>query len=178
MQGDRLGDLPPTVYSGLSEVIGSWKIIEMALPRMASISPSLEIQEVLAVEADGSADDPTWRIGDQAQDRQRRHALAAARLPQPRPGLAALQGIGNSIDRAHGSNGREEMRLEILYLKYRSCRQVRQLTDGARPRLDEFKARLPENCRASFGLSGRQTKTSQHKVIGLEKTKWEENADE
>jgi hypothetical protein len=30
----------PTVSTGLSEVIGSWKIIEMSLPRMARIRSS------------------------------------------------------------------------------------------------------------------------------------------
>ena len=34
VQRDRLAIWRPTVNSGLSEVIGSWKIIEMSLPRM------------------------------------------------------------------------------------------------------------------------------------------------
>jgi hypothetical protein len=38
------------VSTGLSEVIGSWKIIAMSLPRILRISASLFLQQVLAAE--------------------------------------------------------------------------------------------------------------------------------
>ena len=45
----------PTVYSGFSAVIGSWKIIAISVPRMPRISRSDAWQQVLAVEADRAA---------------------------------------------------------------------------------------------------------------------------
>ena len=41
--------------TGLSEVIGSWKIIEMSLPRIFAISSSSSVREVLPVEDDRSS---------------------------------------------------------------------------------------------------------------------------
>jgi hypothetical protein len=38
VQHQRLADLLADVSTGFSEVIGSWKIIEISLPRMARIS--------------------------------------------------------------------------------------------------------------------------------------------
>ena len=48
----------PTVKTGLSEVIGSWKIIAIALPRTSRRSFSGELDEVAAVEQDLAGDDP------------------------------------------------------------------------------------------------------------------------
>ena len=47
----------PTVMTGLSEVIGSWKIIEISLPRMRRISSFAEAGEIRAAETDLAADD-------------------------------------------------------------------------------------------------------------------------
>jgi hypothetical protein len=46
-----LADLRSTVCSGLSEVIGSWKIMVMSLPRTGAISFVIA-QKVLALEQD------------------------------------------------------------------------------------------------------------------------------
>ena len=61
----------PTVSTGLRLVIGSWKIMEMSLPRMSRISRVGQLQQVAAVEADasrrscpaapGSGAGSTWR---------------------------------------------------------------------------------------------------------------------
>ena len=126
--------------SGLSEVIGSWKIIEMSLPRMLLHLALAELEQVAALEADGAADDAARRIGDQAQDGERRHALAAARFAHDAQGLAALQRIGHAVDRAHRADRREEVRLEILDLQNRGRRHYRRLTDGARPRIARIQA--------------------------------------
>ena len=40
----------PMVRIGLSEVIGSWKIIEMSRPRISRISSSSSVEQVAAVE--------------------------------------------------------------------------------------------------------------------------------
>ena len=78
----------PTVSSGLSEVIGSWKIIEMSLPRMRLHLVLAQVQQIGALETDGAADDAPGRVGDEAQDGQRGDALAAAGLADHAEGLA------------------------------------------------------------------------------------------
>jgi hypothetical protein len=98
----------------LSEVIGSWKIIEISLPRILRICGVGLGQEVLAHEADLAADDLAGRARDQAQDRERRHALAAARFADdaerlPRPDLErhAVDGLDRAVVG-------EEVGLEVL----------------------------------------------------------------
>ena len=51
---------------GLSEVIGSWKIIEMRLPRMLLNCSGRAVQQIDAVEHRGAAFDPARRLRDQA----------------------------------------------------------------------------------------------------------------
>ncbi len=78
----------PMVSTGLSEVIGSWKIIEIALPRTSRISGS---DSSSRLRPSNSMRPPTMRRRrhrQQAQDRQRRHALAAAGLADDRQRLA------------------------------------------------------------------------------------------
>ena len=71
----------PTVNTGLSDVIGSWKIIAIRLPRIARISSLGEREQVLAARSViVPAGDAPGRRRDQPHDRQRGHALAAARL--------------------------------------------------------------------------------------------------
>ena len=60
---------PPIVMTGLSEVIGSWKIMEMSLPRSRPHGLFVEAQEIDAGKLDGSADDPARRIGNEPQHR-------------------------------------------------------------------------------------------------------------
>ena len=79
----------PIRITGLSEVIGSWKIIEMRLPRISRISASSSAEQIGAFEHDGAADDPARRIGHQPHDRKRGHALAAAGFADDRQRLAA-----------------------------------------------------------------------------------------
>ncbi len=68
----------PTVSSGLSEVIGSWKIIEMSLPRIASISLSLSSSRFVP---SNRMAPPTIRPGGSAT--RRRMDSAVTLLPQP-----------------------------------------------------------------------------------------------
>ena len=44
----------PIERTGLSEVIGSWKIIEMSRPRISRISSSESVEQVAAVEQDAA----------------------------------------------------------------------------------------------------------------------------
>ena len=79
------------VCSGLSEVIGSWKIIDDAVAaharsssRAGAPTSSWPWKRMLPV---------GWlrhRVGQELQDRQRRHRLARARFADQRQGLAAL----------------------------------------------------------------------------------------
>jgi hypothetical protein len=54
VQHEHLGDLAADGDSGLSAVIGSWKIIEMRLPRRRRISAA-EALDLRAVEPDRPA---------------------------------------------------------------------------------------------------------------------------
>ena len=76
------------VCSGLSDVIGSWKIIEMRSPRTACSCAGFELQEVLALEPDFARRVRGGGIGQQLQDRQRRDGLAGAGLADQRHRLA------------------------------------------------------------------------------------------
>ena len=66
------------VITGLSEVIGSWKIIEISLPRMSRMAASSRPSEVDAVER---TEPPTMRPGGSATRRIRESAVTL--LPQP-----------------------------------------------------------------------------------------------
>ena len=80
----------PTVNTGLSDVIGSWKIIEMSAPRTSCSSRRDRLDEVAP-----AVHDLALRIDDrvlgrqQAQDRERRHRLAGAGLAHQRDGRVA-----------------------------------------------------------------------------------------
>ena len=81
----------PMVSTGLSEVIGSWKIMAMSLPRTPRIASSLERQQIDAGEHDRAAGDAAGRIGHQPHERQRGDALAAAGFADDRQRLVRLQ---------------------------------------------------------------------------------------
>ena len=70
----------PMVKAGFSDVIGSWKIIAMPLPRRSCSSRAGRPTQLAAFEADRAAGDAPRRLRHQAHDRQRRDALAAARF--------------------------------------------------------------------------------------------------
>ncbi len=82
------------VCSGLSEVIGSWKIIAMRSPRiLAQARLGVAPTSSWPVKRDRAAGG--WlaeRIGQELQDRERRHRLAGAGLADQRQGLALAEG--------------------------------------------------------------------------------------
>jgi len=102
-----------------------------------------ELEQVPALEADRTADDAARRLGDQAQDGERRHALAATRFAHHAQRLAALQLVGHAIDGAHRADRGEEMSFQILDLQNRLRRHHGRLTDGARPRSGKIQAMTP-----------------------------------
>ena len=107
------------VSTGLSDVIGSWKIIEMSLPRSARISASGSVEQIPPLEADCAADDAAGRRLDQPQDRQRGDALAAAGFADDAQRLAGAQRKRDAVDRAHDAVAGEEIGLQIVDLENR-----------------------------------------------------------
>ena len=87
--------------------------------------------EVLALEPDRAADDAAGRIGHEAQDGERRHALAAAGFPDHAQGLAGTDRVGDAVDRPHRAAAREEVGAQIPHLQDRSARAPGHL--GCRP---------------------------------------------
>ena len=83
--------------TGLSEVIGSWKIIAMSLPRTSRMSSDDSFAQVPSVEPDLARDDPAGPL-DEPQDRQRGDALAAAGLADDAQGLAVTDLEADAVD--------------------------------------------------------------------------------
>ena len=85
------------VCSGLSEVIGSWKIMEIWLPRTWRSAVERQRQQVLALEADDAGRMRRRGVGEEPQDRERRHRLARARLADERHGLGLADVEGDML---------------------------------------------------------------------------------
>ena len=86
------------VRTGLSEVIGSWKIIAMSRPRMSRTSSS---RSSTMFWPSNMTRPPSIRpagFGQQAHDRQVRHALAAAGLADEPEPLALLELEADPVD--------------------------------------------------------------------------------
>ena len=104
----------PTVSTGLSEVIGSWKIIEMSLPRMLA---HLRARAAPADRGPRSGSRPAIRAGrrlDQPQDRQRGDGLAAAGLADDRQRLARVDANDTPSTARTTPSRRAEMGLQVL----------------------------------------------------------------
>ena len=110
----------PTVNAGLSEVIGSWKIIEMRSPRSSRIAPAESLQQIGAVEADRAGCDPARGRGNQTHDRQRGDALAAARFADEPERASGLEREAHAVDRGELAGLDGERRPEAFDLEQRS----------------------------------------------------------
>ena len=77
------------VWTGLSEVIGSWKIIDILLPRSLRRSSADKPQHVAVAEQDRLGLDLAGRARHQPHDRERGDALAAAGFADQADGAAA-----------------------------------------------------------------------------------------
>ncbi len=75
------------VSTGLSEVIGSWKIIAMSLPRTPRIVFFAQRQQIDAGKPDRAAGDAAGRIGHKSHQGKRGDALAAAGFANDRQRL-------------------------------------------------------------------------------------------
>ena len=107
----------PMVRTGFSEVIGSWKTIAMRLPRMCRISALEILSRVASLEEDLAVDDAPRRVGDQAQDGERRHGLAAARLAHQPERLPLLEVPAHAVDGADRAVLGEEIGAQVLDLE-------------------------------------------------------------
>jgi len=99
----------------LSEVIGSWNTMPISRPPHVPHLFLGELQQVAAsLKWTRPPNDAARRTGDQAHDAERAHALAAARFPDERDGLAFRDVPRHIVDRPHHAASRHEMRLEIF----------------------------------------------------------------
>ena len=80
----------PQVMTGLSAVIGSWKIIAMRIQRSARRRGSPRAPEILALEQDAAGDRGQLSLRQQAHDAVRRDRLA--RAPTRRPDTRSRAG--------------------------------------------------------------------------------------
>ena len=102
VQDGRLMIWFPTVYTGFSAVIGSWKIIAMSLPR---ISRSRSSSAPMRSSPRKRMEPPSKlarRHRQELEDRERGHALARSRLPHHAEGLARTDRVGHAV---HGLGG-------------------------------------------------------------------------
>ena len=109
----------PTVKTGLSEVIGSWKIIEMRLPRTGACRPR-RAEQVGAVEAGSRR-----RRSGRARATRRMIESAVTLLPQPdsptRPSVSPRRDREvDAVDRPHHAVAGEEVGLQPLDLEHRA----------------------------------------------------------
>jgi hypothetical protein len=172
VQRHRLGDL---LAARVERVERGHRLLEDHRDVVAADALHLglaELEQVAALEADLPADDAARRVGDQAQDRQRRHALATARFAHHPQRLAAFQGVGHPVDGTDHAHRGEEMCLEVLHLQDGLCRLYGGAAHNPRRRLARIHARLPEFYRVSLGPYGEWAKPSEHIVLGLQKAKW------
>ena len=112
----------PTVSTGFRLVIGSWKIIEIALPRMARISASDRASRSRPSKRMRPA--TIWPGGcrDQPQDRHRGDRLAAAGLSPTIASVSPARHVKrHALDRAHHAVAGAEMGLQVLDLEQRAA---------------------------------------------------------
>ena len=105
-----------TVKTGFSDVIGSWKIIEIAVAADVAHLLVGELEQVAAVEQD-LAGDGASRPLDEAHHRQRGDALAAARFADHAERLAVPDLEADAVDGLDRAVLGEEVRLEALDLE-------------------------------------------------------------
>ena len=119
------------VSTGLSEVIGSWKIMAISLPRIWRISSSSSSSRFWPSEDDLARDDLARRLGDQAHERQGGHALAAAALAHDAERLFLVQIERDIVDRFDHPVLGEKLGLEVFDLEQWSWHSVMIVLSGA-----------------------------------------------
>ncbi len=99
MHADRLADLVADGELGVSEAIGSCRIMAMRLPRTPAASPRRTVQKVLALEHHAAL------VIRAAAGKSRRMVRASVLLPEPdsptMPSLAGVQAERDLVDGTH-----------------------------------------------------------------------------
>ena len=103
--------------TGLSDVIGSWKIMPMSRPRTLRISWSDSANKSLPSKRMLPPTILARGIGNEPQDRHRADGLAATRFTDDGHGLARSHVIGDAVDRFDDTGGCKELCLEIFNLE-------------------------------------------------------------
>ena len=88
----------PIEWTGFSDVIGSWKIIAMSLPRISRSARALIVSRSSPLKSASPARDRV-PLRVQAHDRQAGDALAAAGLADDAERLALLDREADAVDR-------------------------------------------------------------------------------
>ena len=87
-----------------------------------------QLEQVAALEDHPSVDRSPRRRRDQAQNRQRRNALAAAGLADDGERFASLHRKRHAVDGAHHAVAREEICLQALHVEQRRCGRRAEFT--------------------------------------------------
>ena len=120
----------PMVRIGFSDVIGSWKIIEMSRPRISRIwSSSRSSNETPGKRC--SLRDPARKARQQPHDRKRGDRFAGAELADDGHHFAAPDRKAQAFDRAHDTTGGAELGMQVVDFQKRGNRlglRVRSFT--------------------------------------------------
>ena len=101
------------VWSGLSDVIGSWKIMAIRLPRTRRSVASSAPRSSWPWNTMLPAGMPGRRVRQELEDRQRGHGLAGAALAHEPDGLPPRDVEGDAADRPHLAAGRVERHRQV-----------------------------------------------------------------
>ena len=97
---------------------------------MRRISRSVFFHQVLAVEDDFAGNDAGGRPGDQAQQRQGGHGLAAAGFADDAQRFPFAQGKADAVNRFGRAPAVKEIGTQVAHLKHRVAKPV---SDGSPP---------------------------------------------
>ena len=117
----------PIFSTGLSEVIGSWKIMEMSRPRISRISSSESSSSSRPSKRTRALGNARRAGRQQLHDRERRYRFAGAGLADDGHHLAGIDRIAQVLDRPHRAVRGHELHIEVLDLDQRAANREQQL---------------------------------------------------
>ena len=102
------------VSTGLREVIGSWKIMPILLPRMPDLV-LVHLEDVFAFEENLAADDLAGRVRNKPEHREGADTLAATTLTHQSENLARHDVIADAVDRLNRPLFSEKVRRLLIF---------------------------------------------------------------
>ena len=143
----------PIFSTGLSEVIGSWKIMAISRPRMRRISSSERFRSSAAVEADLTLGDARGAWRQQPHDGERRDRFAGAGLADDGDHLAGMDRIAQALDGPHRAVRGHELDVQVVDLEQQAAtcgrpppplpvQQTPYCRGSRRPRYSPFRTSL------------------------------------